>query len=170
MTRQAPQIQLVMFTLAGFFGCDGGQIAQRTSPKADEKREAAEVARQEDQSFEQLVAGKDEDGDRVMEARQYLAPDQPQNGMWKTSREQTLQWAEELYKAGAPTVYAVYSPADETIKVNMCSSLLIKLPTEKTQRAALLTAFHQIDEQLWGEDADDPADVGQKYLYLNMDP
>jgi hypothetical protein len=47
---------------------------------------------------------------------------------------------------------------------------LIKLPTEESQRAALLTAFHQIDELLWGEDADDPVDMGQKYLYLNMDP
>src|SRR5262249_55134986 len=71
-----------------------------------------------DREYDQLIAGKDEEGNKAMEARQYLAAKQhEQNQVAHTSREQAIKWAEELYQAGAVKVYAVYEPNEET-KVN----------------------------------------------------
>ncbi len=138
--------------------------------KEQERAERRKGAREDDKNYAKLIAGKDEDGDKAMEARTYLKEGDAKNRLWKTSREQTLKWTEDLYEAGAPKVYAVYSPADKTIKINMCASLLVQMPKEPELRAKLLKAFNKIDKQLWGDDHEKIKDDGQKYLNLNMDP
>ena len=149
--------------IVGASGCRRG----RAGVKTDEQKVTAAEA---DAEFEQLLTGKDKDGERTMEARQYLGANQSANGLWKTSRAQTLEWVNELYQAGAMKVYAVYSPADETIKVNMCASLLVALPAERDARGKVIAAFNRIDKEVWGPDHERIRDVGQKYLMLNMDP
>src|SRR5262245_17805090 len=84
---------------------------------SDNARVATEQATQQ-REFEDLLAGKAKDGDRAMEARGYLA-DQANNRLWKTSREQTMTWVDELYVAGAPKVYAVYTPPADLVRVNL---------------------------------------------------
>ena len=142
----------------------------RRSRAEREKDEMAKLVREADEDFERLVAGKEEDGDRVMEARQYLAPNQDRNRLWKTSRDQTLFWVDQFYQAGAARVYAVYAPADRHIQFNMCAMLLIELPSAPQARAKVLVAFNRTHKHLWGPGEDKATDVGQKFLLLNMDP
>src|SRR5262245_12063118 len=150
---------LVAGLLAAQAGC------QRTSARAQlAKDQAAEQT-----AFEALLAGKNADGDRAMEAREYLA-DQMSNKLWKTSREQTTKWVDELYQAGAVKVYAVYSPAEDGVRVNLCAALLVELSPQREMRVKVIEAFNHIDRKLWGDDHTTVADTGQKYLDLSMDP
>jgi hypothetical protein len=153
-------------------GIWGAFIALLIFPQAgcrrgrDNARKAGEQAEQQ-RKIEDLLAGKDADGERAMEAREYLA-DQQKNVLWKTSREQTTKWVDELYRAGAVKVYAVYVPPGDVVRVNVCAALLIELPV--AGRKKTIDAFNHIERQLWGPDASPAADSGQKYLHLNMDP
>lgn len=151
-------------------GCQRGSGAAEAEQAGEEADATANAAVEEDNAWAAVLAGKSEDGDLAMEARQYLAPDQEKNGLWKTSREQTLGWVDEFYAAGAAKVYAIYSPADELIRFNMCSSLLVGLPAPSVQGAAVLRRYNEIDAKLWGPDHTETKDEGQKYLYLKMDP
>lgn len=153
---------LLLGSIAGATGCRRAGAAKATDLKS--------LAAEADAEFEQLLAGKGAEGERAMEARQYLGANQSANGLWKTSRGQTLEWVNELYQAGAAKVYAVYSPADETIRVNMCASLLVALPATPEGRRKVIAAYTRIDRHIWGEDHTSTSDVGQKYLMLNMDP
>lgn len=159
---------LVLVCLLAGLGCqrrvqlseDGGDQAGRNQ---------AEV-QGDDQRYAQLAAGKQVGDDKAMEARQYLAPNQTKNGMWKTSKEQTLKWVNDFYHAGAAKVYALYIPADDTVRVNMCAALLIELPTDKEKRALVIRTYNRIDKQVNGPDAERAKDEGQKFLELGMDP
>jgi hypothetical protein len=126
-------------------------------------------ARAEEQHFDRMVAGQEVDGEKAAEAREWLNPKHTANALWKTNREQTLKLVNELYSAGASGVYAVYSPADDTIRVNLCARLLIALPKDPQQRQKVIRAFNQMDKQFWGEDHEAQTDSGQHYLHLEMD-
>lgn len=133
--------------------------------------DAAPATDREDiRNYERLAAGKEVDGDKASEARAWLDPKNTTNVLWKTSRAQTTKWVEELYAAGATKVLAVYSPKDETVKINMCARLLVVLPTDAEARKKVMKTYNQIDKKLWGDDHTMENDDGQKYLELNMDP
>jgi hypothetical protein len=157
----------VFLLVVAFAGCQRGSGGAAGEAVADGAEDPA-AAQEEDTVWAALLAGKSEDGDLAMEARQYLAPDQDKHGLWKTSREQTLTWVDELYNAGAAKVYAIYSPPDEFIQFSMCASLLVELPAGQVRRA-VLKRYNEIDAELWGPDHTDVKDEGQKYLYLDMD-
>lgn len=126
--------------------------------------------REDTKHYDRLVAGQEDDGDTAAEARAWLDPKNTENVLWKTSRAQTLKIVDDLYEAGAVKVLAVYSPKDETIKINMCAELLVVLPKDAEARKKVFKTFNRIDKQLWGEDHENIKDQGQKYLDLNMDP
>lgn len=117
-----------------------------------------------------LAAGKEHEGDRAEEARAWLDPKRTENALWKTSRQQTLQYVNDLYAAGAVKVYAVYMPKDGTVRINLCAELFLELPANKEKRKAVMKQFNKIEKGIWGEDAEKAKEEGQKYLSLNMDP
>jgi hypothetical protein len=168
MTLRSHGRAVLLLALVGL-GCDAEPDQKAGAGNGSGASTAAREAKDQDAKWALLVAGKDEDGDRVMEAREYLAPDQASNAIWKSSREQMLKWSEDLYASGASKVWAAYSPADETVRVNMCAALLVELPSDKTARAAVMKAFRAIEGEIWGDDADGAKELGQRYLYLSVD-
>lgn len=159
----------LLLSLVTLSGCQRGSGGTATPAEAADAEEAA-TTQAPDSEYDALVAGRSEDGDKVMEVRDYLDPKHDKNGLWKFDRDQTLKWADALYAAGAPKVYAVYSPADETIQVNLCAALLVELPAEKAERTETLRAATAVESEVWGPDAETYIDSGQKYLYLSLDP
>lgn len=152
---------LIFLTL--LMGCkklknDDSELAPAAGERADTK------------NYDRLVAGKEVDGDRAEEARAWLDPKQTGNALWKTSRAQTSKWVDELYAAGATKVLAIYSPKENTVKINLCARLLIVLPADTEARRKVMKTYNRIDKELWGDDHTKERDEGQKYLELNMDP
>jgi hypothetical protein len=154
---------LFLALVAPHVGCRRIARAREEAAKA----EAREEARAADHEYEQLVAGKDEDGDRAMEARLYLAPNQPKYGLGKVAREHAVKWVDELYRAGAVKVYVVYTPG-EGPRINSCIALLVELPPAGEVRAKVLAAYNRIDRQL-ARDSEAEVDNGQKFLYLDTE-
>jgi hypothetical protein len=121
-----------------------------------------------DREYEQLLAGKSDDGERAMEARQYLAPNQPKNGLGKVAREHLVKWVDEFYQAGAVKVHVVYTKG-EGPRINSCTGLLVTMPPAGDARARLFGVFNRIERELDGEDYERTDDHGQKFLYLMTD-
>ncbi len=142
-------------------GCNRIKKAREEAQKA----EALEEAREDDRNYERILKGKDEDGARAMEARQYLAPNQPKNGLGTVAREPLTKWVDEFYQAGAVKVHVVYTPA-EGPRINTCTALLVEMPRQPEPRAKLIATYNRIDRELSKESAEVATDLGQKFLYL----
>ncbi len=149
--------------------------ARPPAPREQQKRRQEFL--EADQRYENILAGvvmKDEDGEvideRAAEARDWLDPKHPRNAMWKTSKKQTLELVDRLYQAGARKVYCLYTPADETIKVNLCAALLVELPQEAAARRRTLEEYNQMSKAFWGSDHSRVTDAGQKFAAVDLDP
>ena len=168
MTKHIISGALIALLLSTSLGCNKKTVAGVAGATAHQA--AAGESRDEAKRYEALAAGKEDDGDRAAEARAWLDPKNTQNVLWKISRAQTMQFVDELYEAGAKKVYAIYSPKDKTIQVNLCAILLIELPTDSEARKKVYKAFNKIDKRIWGPDHEPEKDNGRKFLELNMDP
>lgn len=154
-----------------FASGEAGQDAK--GPTSDSHKSS----REGDKRYENMIAGKpnkneagEVDHERAAEARGWLNDKQAPNAMWKTSKSQTLDMVDQLYKSGAHKVYCIYAPADDTIKINMCASLLVELPREANRRQEVLAKYNQLSRQFWGEDHENVKDLGQRFVELDLDP
>jgi hypothetical protein len=164
-----PRPGLVLFlvlTVLPLVGC--GREGAKAAGAGGGERPEVEAARDESEHYERLLAGKEDE--RAAEARDWLDPKHANHVAWKVNKKRMREMTDALYAAGAVKVYAVYDPADETVKVELCAELLVALPAGKAERQKVIAACNKIEQQVWGPDAAKATDVGQKFISLNLDP
>ena len=152
--------------------------------EADEDSESSEVAAEEtpeslarennESAVEELAAsdkGVDEEGEKLwkQEARDFFDfKKNPNNRTFELSSTFARQFTEDVYKAGAPTVWVTSIGEIELgdQKYNVSDNLVVVLPDDAEKRKAVFAVYNK----LIGEAGDAAmSDIGQKYIFITGD-
>lgn len=105
------------------------------------------------------------------EARQWLSPTENPElrslARFRTAKA-VLQFVEMLYAAGAKTVIAAVIYADSRGK-QLADRLLIELPESSAKRKALRKLCQNLCDKRGGAMLPDEKDIGENYLFLNLE-
>ncbi len=136
----------------------------------------ASEARAEDQRIENLLAGKDEDGDRAVPVEEFFAKLGQGYAIWKGEVAWFKKLADDAKAAGSPAVYAVVS---EAFGAYVAAQYVIVMPADPMQRAKVIDAYNNFWKTDWDKlepeeqeelKSEFAAEQGQKYLLLSYDP
>ena len=148
---------LVVALLVTVSGCGKKEaVGSSTAPSVESKPEVVDVAALDKAGDEDLADPK------KAEARQWLKA--PSHAVFKGDKQAVIKFVDEVYAAGAVTVYAT---GIETLGGNeVTETMILVLPKDSTARAKVFEVANRFGETIQN---DPDKDIGQKYLSFVLD-